>query len=103
MAIIRQHSQRFQYAQPIFMQRDRTLAHALRDLMREQHSYMLESIHLDEAAPSDALTLADWARPDHFPALAQRYSDYLYREHPDAVQEAKPVQSLWAQDRKSVV
>ncbi|WP_033793417.1 siderophore-iron reductase FhuF [Pantoea septica] len=97
MANIRQQSQRFQYAQPIFMQGDRSLARALRDLMREQHSYMLESIHLDEAAPADALTLAEWARPEQFPALAQRYSDYLYRQHPDAVQEAKPVQSLWAQ------
>jgi ferric iron reductase protein FhuF len=97
MSTIRQHPQRFQQTQPIFMQRDRTLACALRDLMREQRSYMLETIHLDETAPADALTLADWSRPEQFPALAQRYSDYLYRQHPDAVQEAKPVQSLWAQ------
>nr|MBA2815865.1 Ferric iron reductase protein FhuF [Candidatus Pantoea persica] len=65
--------------------------------MREQRSYMLETIHLDEAAPAGALTLAEWLRAAHFPALAQRYGDYLYSQHLDVSQEAKPVQSLWAQ------
>lgn len=79
------------------MQGDRSLACALRDLIREQRSSMLETFHFSEEVPSDTLTLADWSQSAHFPVLAQRYADYLYRQHPDAVQEAKPVQSLWAQ------
>ena len=97
MAIIARQDNRFGDLAPIFLQHSRPLAVALRDLLQEQRSYLLESIKLGEAAPAESMTLAHWGQPAQFTALSQRYSDYLYRDHPDHVQESKPVQSLWAQ------
>lgn len=88
------------HGQPILIHTllpERSLADTLRGLLYEQRSYMLETIHLDESAPAGALRLADWSQPTCFTALSARYADYLYREHPAARREMKPVQSLWAQ------
>lgn len=97
MAIITRQDHRFSEHPLIFMQSDRSLASALEDLMRDQRSYMLDNLKLGQPAPAGTLTLAEWSNPLHYRRLTQRYSDYLYRDHPDAVREAKPVLSLWAQ------
>ena len=96
MAIITRQDHRFSAHPLIFMQSDRSLASALEDLMCDQRSYMRENVKLGQPAPG-TLTLAEWSTPFHYRRLTQRYSDYLYRHHPDVPQEAKPLQSLWAQ------
>ncbi|WP_343554761.1 siderophore-iron reductase FhuF [Pantoea sp.] len=97
MAIITRQDHRFSDHPLIFMQSDRNFASALEDLMREQYGYMLDNLKLGQPAPAGTLTLAEWSQPQHYRRLTQRYSDYLYRNHPDAEHEAKPLQSLWAQ------
>ncbi|WP_455846342.1 siderophore-iron reductase FhuF [Pantoea agglomerans] len=97
MAIITRQDHRFSEHPLIFMQSDRSLASALEDLMRDQRSYMLDNLKLGQPAPAGTLTLAEWSNPLHYRRLTQRYGDYLYRDHPDVQQEAKPLQSLWAQ------
>jgi len=97
MATLTPQDRRFSEHPLIFMQRDRSLASALEDLMREQQSYMLDNLKLGQPAPAGTLTLAEWSSPANYRRLTQRYSDYLYRNHPDAPREAKPLQSLWAQ------
>lgn len=97
MAIITRQYHRFSAHPLIFMQSDRSLASALEDLMCDQRSYMRENVKLGQPAPAGTLTLAEWSTPFHYRRLTQRYSDYLYRHHPDVPQEAKPLQSLWAQ------
>lgn len=97
MAIITRQDHRDSEHPLIFMQSDRRLADVLKDLMRDQRSYMLDNVKLGQPAPAGTLTLSEWSKPVHYRRLTQRYSDYLYRHHPDAQQEAKPLQSLWAQ------
>lgn len=97
MATITRQDHRFSEHPLIFLQSDRTLARALEDLMREQRSDMLGTVHLGKPAPAGTLTLAEWSQPHHYRRLTQRYSDHLYRHHPDVPHEAKPLQSLWAQ------
>ncbi len=96
MAIVIQEKHRFSALPVIFMQKPRALADELTELMRSHYSYMLDTIKFGQpGAPT--LTLAEWSHTDAFTALAQRYSDHLYRNHTDVTPEAKPVQSLWAQ------
>jgi len=97
MATVTAQEQRFSAQSMIFRQNDRPLAESLHERLQQQRSYLLESTRLHEPAPTDSQTLAEWSRADTFSLLIQRYSNYLYRDHPDAVREAKPVLSLWAQ------
>lgn len=97
MAGITRQEHRFSTHPVIFMQRDRSLAAALQDLLREQPDYLADNVKLGQLAPAATLTLAEWSQPAHYRRLTQRYADYLYRNHPEAQQEAKPLQSLWAQ------
>lgn len=96
MATVSEQQHRFSTQPVIFMQNHQSLADVLHELMRTQRSYMLEVIKFGQP-PTPTMTLAEWSSSDTFIPLTQRYSDYLYRNHPEAVREAKPVQSLWAQ------
>ena len=97
MATASAQEQRFSAQSMIFRQNDRPLAESLYERLQQQRSYLLDSTKLSQSAPRDAQTLAVWSHADAFAPLIRRYSDYLYRDHPDAVREAKPVLSLWAQ------
>ncbi|WP_370422229.1 siderophore-iron reductase FhuF [Pantoea vagans] len=97
MATASAQEQRFSAQSMIFRQNDRPLAESLHERLQQQRSYLLESTKFSQSAPRETLTLADWSESEAFAPLIQRYSDYLYRDHPDAVREAKPVLSLWAQ------
>ncbi len=97
MATASAQEQRFSAQSMIFRQNDRPLAESLYERLQQQRSYLLDSTKLSQSAPRDAQPLAVWSHADAFAPLIRRYSDYLYRDHPDAVREAKPVLSLWAQ------
>lgn len=97
MAVITRQDHRFSDYPLIFMQSDRSLARALEDLIRDQRRDLLNTFQLGSPAPADALTLSEWSKPAHYQLLTQRYGDYLYRNHPGAQHEAKPLHSLWAQ------
>jgi len=97
MATVTAQENRFSTQSMIFRQNDRPLAESLQQRLLQQPDYLQQSIKLDQPAPPDCLTLAEWSQTAAFTPLIQRYSDFLYRDHPDAVREAKPVLSLWAQ------
>ncbi|MDL4915474.1 MAG: siderophore-iron reductase FhuF [Enterobacterales bacterium endosymbiont of Blomia tropicalis] len=96
MAIVPQHKHHFGNESLIFMQNQQPLADALYEMLQTQRSDMLEIIKFGQPA-RPTMTFSEWSVADAFTALTQRYSDHLYRNHPDAIREAKPVQSLWAQ------
>ncbi len=52
---------------------------------------------LDEPAPLNAMTLAQWSSPNALSSLLAVYSDHIYRNQPTMIRENKPLISLWAQ------
>ncbi|WNN44917.1 MULTISPECIES: siderophore-iron reductase FhuF [Winslowiella] len=97
MAIITRQAYEYGSSPLIFLQSDRSLSSALHALFTEHRAHFLDSVKLGEEAPAGCMPLANWSQADTFLPLTQRYSDYLYRDHPDTPREAKPLQSLWAQ------
>ena len=97
MATVTVQENRFSSSSMIFRQNDRPLAESLQHRLLQQPDYLQQAIRIDQPAAADCLTLAEWSQSATFTPLIQRYSDYLYRDHPDAVREARSVLSLWAQ------
>lgn len=76
---------------------DAGLAQAVRATIAEHREHLLEFIRLDEPAPLNAMTLAQWSSPNALSSLLAVYSDHIYRNQPLMIRENKPLISLWAQ------
>lgn len=76
---------------------DPTLAQAVRATIAKHREHLLEFIRLDEPAPLNAMTLAQWSSPNVLSSLLAVYSDHIYRNQPMMIRENKPLISLWAQ------
>lgn len=76
---------------------DARLAQAVRATIAEHREHLLEFIRLDEPAPLNAMTLAQWSSPNALSSLLAVYSDHIYRNQPTMIREYKPLISLWAQ------
>ena len=76
---------------------DAGLAQAVRATIAEHREHLLEFIRLDEPAPLNAMTLAQWSSPNALSFLLAVYSDHIYRNQPTMIRENKPLISLWAQ------
>ena len=76
---------------------DAGLAQAVRATIAEHREHLLEFIRLDEPAPLNAMTLAQWSSPNALSSLLAVYSDHIYRNQPTMIRENKPLISLWAQ------
>ncbi len=76
---------------------DAGLAQAVRVTIAEHREHLLEFIRLDEPAPLNAMTLAQWSSPNALSSLLAVYSDHIYRNQPLMIRENKPLISLWAQ------
>lgn len=75
---------------------DAGLAQAVRATIAEHREHLLEFIRLDEPAPLNAMTLAQWSSPNALSSLLAVYSDHIYRNQPLMIRENKPLISLWA-------
>ena len=75
---------------------DAGLAQAVRATIAEHREHLLEFIRLDEPAPLNAMTLAQWSSPNALSSLLAVYSDHIYRNQPTMIRENKPLISLWA-------
>lgn len=58
---------------------DPTLAQAVRATIAKHREHLLEFIRLDEPAPLNAMTLAQWSSPNVLSSLLAVYSDHIYR------------------------
>ncbi len=76
---------------------DAGLAQAVRATIAKHREHLLEFIRLDEPAPLNAMTLAQWSSPNALSSLLAVYSDHIYRNQPTMIRENKPLISLWAQ------
>ena len=76
---------------------DAGLAQAVRATIAEHREHLLEFIRLDEPAPLNAMTLAQWSSTNALSSLLAVYSDHIYRNQPTMIRENKPLISLWAQ------
>ncbi|HBH5079059.1 TPA: siderophore-iron reductase FhuF [Escherichia coli] len=76
---------------------DAGLAQAVRATIAKHREHLLEFIRLDEPAPLNAMTLAQWSSPNVLSSLLAVYSDHIYRNQPTMIRENKPLISLWAQ------
>lgn len=76
---------------------DAGLAQAIRATIAEHREHLLEFIRLDEPAPLNAMTLAQWSSTNALSSLLAVYSDHIYRNQPTMIRENKPLISLWAQ------
>lgn len=74
-----------------------TLANEVRDILARLRPHLLDFIKLNELPPQQALTLAEWARPDHLQSLRTTYTNHIYQKQPTLPYEGKPLLSLWAQ------
>ena len=97
MATLSRQVQQFSSAPLIFLQSDRPLATSIDALLHEHRAYFIDTLHLNGKAPADSLTLGEWSTSACWQDLQQRYGDDVYKQHPDQLREAKPLQSLWAQ------
>ncbi|PIJ50248.1 hydroxamate siderophore iron reductase FhuF [Erwinia sp. OLTSP20] len=97
MAIVNQKQLNQHNDSLIFVQHDPVLAASLHQKLKSQQPSMLDTFRFCEAVPQGCMTLAHWSQPATFRHHCQRYADFLYRHHPQAQQQAKPLQSLWAQ------
>lgn len=77
--------------------RENALAESVRAKIAEYRPHMLEMFRLNESAPGNAKTLAEWTRPTELTSLLAIYSDHIYRNQPMQPRENKPLISLWAQ------
>ncbi|ETK04756.1 hypothetical protein T229_07205 [Tannerella sp. oral taxon BU063 isolate Cell 5] len=57
---------------------DPTLAQAVRATIAKHREHLLEFIRLDEPAPLNAMTLAQWSSPNVLSSLLAVYSDHIY-------------------------
>ncbi|POT56080.1 hydroxamate siderophore iron reductase FhuF [Citrobacter amalonaticus] len=73
------------------------LAEAVRATIAQTREHLLDFIRLDEPAPHDAMTLAQWSSPATRTSLLAVWSDHIYRNQPTLPRENKPLLSLWAQ------
>ncbi|MDD7994789.1 siderophore-iron reductase FhuF [Kosakonia radicincitans] len=74
-----------------------SLANAMREAIASTRSHLLDFIRLNEPAPWQAQTLAEWSRPTTLQSLIATYSDHIYRHQMAQPRENKPLLSLWAQ------
>ncbi|XTZ37800.1 siderophore-iron reductase FhuF [Salmonella enterica] len=74
-----------------------SLADAVRETIASNREHLLDFIRLNETAPGQAMTLAEWSRPAALQTLIATYSDHIYRHQPLQPRENKPLLSLWAQ------
>ncbi|ESS57924.1 siderophore-iron reductase FhuF [Enterobacter cloacae S611] len=81
---------------PLHDERD-SLATAMRDAIASTRAHLLDFLRLNEDAPHQAMTLAEWSRPTALSSLIATYSDHIYRNNPTQPRESKPLLSLWAQ------
>ena len=61
---------------------DAGLAQAVRATIAKHREHLLEFIRLDEPAPLNAMTLAQWSSPNALSSLLAVYSDHIYRNQP---------------------
>lgn len=73
---------------------DAGLAQAVRATIAEHREHLLEFIRLDEPAPLNAMTLAQWSSPNALSSLLAVYSDHIYRNQPLMIRENKPLISI---------
>ncbi|WP_437890123.1 siderophore-iron reductase FhuF [Phytobacter sp. V91] len=73
------------------------LANAVRDTLTRLRPHLLEFIKLNELAPREAVTLAEWMRPARLLELREIYAAHIYQKQPTLPYEGKPLLSLWAQ------
>ncbi|MEO3740538.1 siderophore-iron reductase FhuF [Kosakonia sp. WA-90] len=74
-----------------------SLANAVRETISSHREYLLDFIHLNEPAPYQTMTLAEWSRGSALQTLIATYSDHIYRNQLTQPRENKPLLSLWAQ------
>lgn len=74
-----------------------SLANAMRETITSTREYLLDFLRLNESAPYQAMTLAEWSRPAALRSLIATYSDHIYRNQMSEPRENKPLLSLWAQ------
>ena len=74
-----------------------SLANAVRETLASHREYLLDFIRLDEPAPYQAMTLAEWSQGSALQTLIATYSDHIYRNQLTQPRENKPLLSLWAQ------
>lgn len=74
-----------------------SLANAVRETIASTREHLLDFIRLNEPAPWQALSLAQWSQPASLQSLLAIYSDHIYRNQPTQPRENKPLLSLWAQ------
>ena len=66
---------------------DAGLAQAIRATIAEHREHLLEFIRLDEPAPLNAMTLAQWSSTNALSSLLAVYSDHIYRNQPTMIRE----------------
>lgn len=74
-----------------------SLANAMRETISSTRAHLLDFIRLNEPAPWQAMTLAEWSRSTALQSLIATYSDHIYRNQLAQPRENKPLLSLWAQ------
>jgi ferric iron reductase protein FhuF len=74
-----------------------TLANAVRDTLTRLRPHLLDFIKLNELAPREAVTLAEWRNPAKLHELKEIYANHIYQKQPAQPHEGKPLLSLWAQ------
>lgn len=74
-----------------------SLADSLRQQLRDVRPHLLDFLRLDEPAPRQAMTVAQWSQPAQLRSLLATYGNHIYRHHLNAARETKPLLSLWAQ------
>ena len=73
------------------------LATGVRDMLARLRPHLLDFIKLNELAPREAVTLAQWQQPARLGELRDTYASHIYQKQPTLPYEGKPLLSLWAQ------